>query len=249
MDRWFDSHCHLDREPLASHLEDILARARKVGVANFLVPGVDGPVHLPGKPPGLFTAWGFHPDFCPNLTPEKILEAWERRPCTPVAIGECGLDERSTVPLETQCAAFITQLDIARREGLPVLLHIRGRWGTAIEILENQGKDLRLVFHSFGGSLGTARRFLDREAWFSFSGALCRPGAKKAPEVARRIPRDRILLETDSPDQAPMFHQGQFNEPSVLPKIAQFLAGLLRIPLPELASRVWENSRRAFPFL
>ncbi|NLI75250.1 MAG: TatD family hydrolase [Candidatus Riflebacteria bacterium] len=315
---WFDTHCHLDAEPLAADLAGVLHRAWEAGVRRILVPGIRGPVPDPGFPSWVGRAWGIHPGVADGTAGDgsawgrsavgevgRILGAtgdiagnggttagsaiarrppegmdgtrdagregagapiaergsaavrpvaddvralFARRTYVPRAIGETGLDVQADVPLARQEAVFLAQVDLAREQGLPLLLHMRGAWERTLAILRERGRGIPWVLHSFSGSWETARLFLrEEEAWVSFSGSLCRPNARKTPRVAGAAPGDRCLLETDAPDLAPPWWQGPCNEPAVLPAIARFLADLRAEPLERLNRRVQQAAHAVWP--
>jgi TatD DNase family protein len=209
----------------------VIARARAAGIVRLLVPGVTGVVRNPGWPADLVgVAWGYHPSFCGAITRESIISAWNARPYEPVAIGECGLDVHADVAMEHQAAVFEAQAEIARTAGLPLLVHLRGAWHRALTILRRHAAGVPWVMHAFSGPVEIARPFLAEGAVLSFAGSLCMPQAKKTPAVARQVPDDRFVLETDSPDLKPFFFEAACNEPASLPGIGRHLAGLRGVP-------------------
>lgn len=244
--RWFDTHCHLDVEPLSEHVPAVMERARTAGVQRFLVPAIHGATRLVRLENGVQRAWGVHPGVAHQYRMEDLEGLWERRGYAPAAIGETGLDTMAESTPEQQEPQFVWQLQQARRQQVPVIIHLRGKWDLALKLLKTHAAGVPWVMHNFCGSWETARLFLREGAYLSFSGSLCRIGARKTPEVARQAPADRLLLETDAPDLPPPAWQGDFNEPATLPLIARVLADLRQEPLEKVAEQIWENSCRVF---
>ncbi|HOY66985.1 MAG TPA: TatD family hydrolase [Candidatus Ozemobacteraceae bacterium] len=227
MDGWTDTHCHLDAAALAGDGAGVIARARDAGVRRIIVPGIAGAVRNPGWPAEMVRiAWGVHPFHAAAATPASIIAAWKCRGYEPVAVGECGLDVHAEVALDHQAAVFETQAGIARSAGLPLLVHLRGAWQRALEILRRHAEGVPWVMHAFSGPVEIAHPFLAEGAVISFAGSLCMPQARKTPAVARMVPDDRFVLETDSPDLKPFFFEAACNEPAALPGIGRYLAGL-----------------------
>lgn len=246
MAHWTDTHCHLDAPELAADLPGVLERAEKAGIGRFIVPGVTGGVPDPGWPTSVARAWGVHPAYCGDTRMEDIRAEWARCDYRPVAIGECGLDVKSEVPMSRQIEVFTAQAEIAQRSGLPLLVHLRGAWDKARAILRNHAAGVPWVMHAFSGPVEIARQFLADGAVISFAGSLCMPQARKTPAVARDVPIDRLVFETDAPDLKPYFFDAPCNEPASLPGIAAYLAGLRGVPVEEIRSAAASTVRRIF---
>ena len=246
---WVDTHAHLDLDPLWSNLHLILERARNRSVGHIVVPGVRGPVqqNFPGKE--IIKCWGIHPLFADRFDPGKVGKLFEEASYSPSAIGECGLDREVGVSIEKQVEIFKIQLEIARSNKLPIMIHLRGFWDQGLSTLKNHAKGIPWIMHAFSGSMETAGRFIAEGAFISFAGSLCYPTARKAPQVAKMVPADRVLLETDSPDIMIPGWKGEFNEPAALPEIARKLASLREVSLEDLSKRVFENTQMIFPSL
>jgi len=247
MTGWTDTHCHLDASPLAEDWVGILKRAREAGVERIIIPGVSGPV-LDGGWPGRVVkrAWGVHPAYCGDLTGDEIMQKWEKRDYEAIAIGECGLDVKSGISMEHQIELFTTQAGIAQKEGIPLLIHLRGAWDLAREILQSRAPGVPWVMHAFSGPMEIARQFLAAGAVISFAGSLCMPQARKTPAVAREIPDGCFVLETDSPDLKPFFFDAPCNEPASLPGIAKYLADLRGVPVEHIRSLAASTVQRIF---
>lgn len=246
MMHWTDTHCHLDAPELAADLAGVLKRAERAGVGRFIVPGVIGSVRDPGWPATVTRAWGVHPAYCGDKRPADILSEWGRCGYQPVAIGECGLDVKSDVPISHQIETFTVQAEIARRSGLPLLVHLRGAWDKARAILRSHAPGVPWIMHAFSGPVEIARLFLADGAVVSFAGSLCMPQARKTPAVARDIPIDGFVLETDAPDLKPYFFQAPCNEPASLPGIAAYLADLRGVAVEDIQAAAASTVRRIF---
>lgn len=246
MTNWTDTHCHLDAPKLAADLAGVLKRAEQAGVGRFIVPGVIGSVRDQGWPATVTRAWGVHPSSCGDIRPEDILAEWGRCGYRPVAIGECGLDVKSDVPMGHQIEIFSEQAEIARRCGLPLLVHLRGVWDKARAILRNHASGVPWIMHAFSGPAEVARQFIADGAVISFAGSLCMPQARKTPAVARDVPIDRLVFETDAPDLKPYFFDAPCNEPASLPGIASYLAALRGAPVEEIQAAAASTVRRIF---
>jgi len=243
--RWFDTHCHLDRLPAGSDLAAALARAKRVGVERFIVPGVAGPPQRVAELvafAGVELAWGVHPDFIDvsSLADCSTLP-WQSAGFKPVAIGECGLDRRSSIPLDVQEKAFVWQLELAAKFDLPVIIHLVGYYQRAFDLLAAMPEKPRLVMHSWSGSPEMALRFVKAGACVSVSGGHLRRPEKLAKLLAL-LPLSSLLLETDSPDMAAPFWSGDCNEPSALPLIGAAVAEIAGIPVEKLAEILYNNS-------
>lgn len=247
MNGWTDTHCHLDAPELEADLAGVLARAREAGVERFIVPGVSGAVRDPGWPAdAVRRAWGIHPCYCGAVQPGEITKRWESRGYAPIAIGECGLDVLSDVAMAHQIDIFTEQAEIARRSGLPLLVHLRGAWDKARAILQSRASGVPWVMHAFSGPVEIARQFLACGAVLSFAGSLCMPQARKTPAVARDVPDGSFVLETDAPDLKPFFFKAARNEPASLPGIAKTLADLRCVTVEQIGVSAASTVRRIF---
>lgn len=242
-----DSHCHLTMADAAA----ALARARDGGVRGFVVPatkGDDAPqaVALAAAHDDVWAAVGFHPHEAKDCDDAAFKEI-ERLADAPrvVAIGECGLDYHYMhSPRETQIAVLERHIDLARRLRKPVIIHNRESTDDMIEILERSGATG--VLHSFTESLDVARRLVDRGWFISFSGIVTFRTAEPLREVARALPHDRVLIETDTPYLAPVPFRGKDNEPAYVVKIAELLASLWSVPLDAVAAQTTANFESLF---
>ncbi len=252
--RLADSHAHLDLSELAPDRDEVLRRAREAGVAaviNVATGLRDAPQVLSTarKYPGVFAALGVHPHGAGNLM-EGDLELLALLMAEPevVAVGEIGLDfYRRRSPEDTQKYWFRRLLEFAWEHRLPVVVHTREATAATLEILrEHRSRLAGGVMHCFEGSLADAQAFLDLGMFISFSGTLTYPKSGPLREVAKRLPLDRILLETDCPYLPPQPWRGRRNEPAYLTATAAQLSDIRNLPLEEVAARTWRNTLDAF---
>ena len=252
-----DSHAHLDMEEFDLDREEVLARARKAGVHTIVSLGLvdekqsyEKAFRLVESRPELFTALGCHPhdakifDGWGGETRLKVLAVRPRL----LAIGEIGLDYHYNLsPPEVQRDVFRRQIRVARELRIPVIVHHRDAPFDLLEILEDEEvSEVGGIWHSFTADLGTAERAMERGFLVSFSGIVTFKSASALREVARQLPLDRILVESDCPYLAPVPHRGRRNEPAFVPETARCLAELKGLPLEVVERATDENFRRFF---
>jgi TatD DNase family protein len=234
--------------------DEALARSRAAGVAGVVVPAtkledLDGCVRIAESHGDVWAAVGFHPHEASDFD-DGAAEKVERLAAHPrvVAIGEIGLDYHyDHSPRDIQREALARQLAIARRVALPVIIHNRESTEDLVETLEGSGAaGVRGVLHSFTESYEVATRLIDRGFFISFSGILTFRSADALRDVAKRLPRDRVLIETDTPYLAPVPFRGRTNEPAFVARVAETLAGLWEIPPDEVAEITTRNFESAF---
>jgi TatD DNase family protein len=215
----FDSHCHLDLEPLKSGLPLYLQEAASAGVEGFVVPGVHpdgwaGISALADKYPAVFPAYGIHPMHSDHAG-DQALERLRELARQGVAIGEIGLDPAYEVALDRQEQAFRAQLRIAVACDLPVLIHCRKVFQRVLLIMrEERAEQVGGVMHAFSGSAEMARDFVRLGFAISISGTATWDNAVKPLRVARELPLEYLVLETDAPDMTPQRYRGRFNRPA-----------------------------------
>ncbi len=214
-----DNHVHLDL--INDDIKNIINRAEEAGVTNFVVPGVCG---FPNKLNELLKyeevkiCWGIYPKYAEDskLIETKIKEL-ENTTINLFAIGECGLDKRFP-NLEKQIELFKKQIEISKQRHLPLIVHLVGHWQKAYELLKETNSNF--ILHSWNGSGEMAKEYLKIGAIFSLSASILK-NPNKLIEFFKTIPQDKIIFETDSPDQKPSFVSGEQNEPSNLPVIVE----------------------------
>jgi TatD DNase family protein len=248
----FDSHCHLDDPEFDGDREAVVARARDAGVAGQLLPAIDLPScdaisALCRSHPGLYPAWGLHPLLLDRHRPEHLETLRTRLESErPHAVGECGLDFYvDGLDPDRQRFYFQRQLELAREFDLPVVLHARRAVEEVTQAIKKVG-GLRGVVHSYSGSLEQARQLFDLDFHIGLGGPVTYPRANRLRAIAAAAPQERLLLETDAPDQPNSGRQGTRNEPANLLEVAQVIAELRGTGVATLAAATTANARRLF---
>lgn len=252
----FDTHCHLTDPRFQEDLPQVIERMRQAGVELAVVVGdaAQDPASafdLCQEHPFLYAAAGVHPHdaSCWDEGRAQMLEAWMGREKA-VALGEIGLDYHYDLsPRPQQRLAFDDQLDMAYRLNKPAILHIREAHGEATAILSARWRAGRLplcVMHCYSGSWESARTYLDMGMYLSFTGSVTFKNAAKLPEVAQKMPLDRLMVETDCPYMAPVPMRGRRNEPAYVAYTAACIAQLRAMDPQDLAQAAYDNGRRFF---
>lgn len=250
-----DSHCHLEYEGLVDRQDEVLERARASGVATFLNISTRQSewgrvVATAHDRPAVWASIGIHPhnaDEHPALTRDELLEA--TRDPRVIGIGETGLDyyyDHSDRAMQRKL--FRLHIDVAREVRLPVIIHTRDADDDTLVILaEEMGKGaFPALIHCFTASADFGRRVLDLGLSISLSGIVTFKNAKDLQDFAKEIPRDRLLVETDSPFLAPVPHRGKPCEPAFVRDTAHFLAELRGEDFADLAAYTTDNFHRLF---
>ena len=248
-----DSHAHIDDERFDADREEVVARALAAGVSLIVNIGADmassaRSVALAEKYPGIYAAVGMHPHDSREMreVDYRQLEQWTTHPKV-VAIGEIGLDYHYDLsPRPVQKEVFLRQLDLARKTGKPFIIHEREAHADMLDIIRHAAHGLNGVFHCFSGSVETAREYLKMGFYISVAGPVTFPKSVKTKEVAKAVPLDRLLVETDSPYLTPQPFRGKRNEPAHVRLVAEEIANLRDISLAELAVATTANVRRLF---
>lgn len=249
-----DSHAHIDTSRFNADRESVIKAAIEGGVTRIIDPGVD----LPSSEAALalakaharvvYAGVGTHPHDATTYNDEvgQRYRELAREPEV-VAIGEFGLDYfRMLSPRDVQRAVFCAHLELARACDLPCIIHVRDSHDDVIELLRAHGKGLRGVFHCFSSGVRQAEECLEFEGFLlSFAGPLTRQG-NALPEVARMIPLDRVLVETDSPYLVPQPVRAKRNEPLFVKHVAEKLAEIREMTLAEIARVTTANAVRLF---
>jgi len=243
-----DSHCHLNFEHLQTNLPQVLQNARENGVGHMLCVSVTLEKYpevlaLAQAHPHIFASVGVHPDEQQGRDPSvEELVHLAQHPRV-VAIGETGLDYfRIKGDMTWQQERFRRHIRAARSAAKPLIVHTREAAADTIRILREEGADtVGGVMHCFTESWETAQAAIDLGFYISFSGIVTFRNAETLREVARRVPQERLLVETDSPYLAPMPHRGKPNEPAFVRHVAEQLASLRNISVDELASITTKN--------
>jgi len=251
-----DTHVHLDDVRYEEDLEAVLRRSVEAGVDRWIIPGADPEtlpraVELAQRHPGIFFAVGVHPYDAWNYD-RKLLERYlGHEKC--VAVGECGLDyyrlpEGEAAVAEEQRIqreVFLDQIALARAYGKPLIIHIREASRDAQELLEAHAGEEGGVLHCYNAD-HQLLRLAERNFYFGIGGVLTFKNARKLVEVYPRIPRERLLIETDGPYLTPHPYRGKRNEPAYCRIIAEKMAELSECSLEEITGTCRENTRRLF---
>ncbi len=253
--KFFDTHAHIGLiydDPIEQLR--VIQQAKKAGVARIVsinnslldfprvygnLKSISGIYHAVGVAPSEVTNPG--PDFYNTI--EKYLEL-----PNVVAVGETGLDYyKQFGDKRSQIELFITQLELAQKHNLPVIIHNREAGRDLYDVLSERLPDSGAILHCYSEDAEYAQKCLDKNIWFSFAGNLTYRNARNLHETVLNIPVDRILIETESPFMIPAeFREKKRTMPAYLPSTAKFLAEMLDMGLEELSEQLWKNSCKAF---
>jgi len=248
----FDTHAHLHFPDFDADRAETMARARQAGVTRMLTIGTEVPtsraaIALAQAERDVWASVGVHPHDAAEAD-EAVLAEIERLAgeSRVVAVGEIGLDFfRTLSPREAQERVFRHLIGVARRAHKPVIVHCRDAHPEVLAVLgEERADEVGGVMHCFSGDVAVARRCLDLGLLVSLAGPVTYPNARALPEVARFVPGDRLVVETDCPFLPPQGYRGKRNEPAYLALTAARVAELRGEPLEEFARRSSENACR-----
>ncbi|MHB8961757.1 MAG: TatD family hydrolase [Saccharofermentanales bacterium] len=256
----FDTHAHLNDEKFGGDYEAMLERAAAAGVSKILIAAYDeesslSALQLACAGDGLYCSLGVHPHDAKDYTAttgETFRQLAAENKDKVVAIGEIGLDYHYDLsPRELQRAAFEAQIRIASACDLPFIIHDREAHGDIMTLIESCHKEGILrqvpgVFHCYSGSVEMAHRILALGFYISFAGPLTFKNARRAAEVMAMVPKDRILIETDSPYLSPEPFRGRRNEPANVQFIAAKMAEITGISAKEAGEITFDNACRLF---
>jgi TatD DNase family protein len=243
---YIDSHCHINFPELADNMPAILGRMAENKVTHALCVSVDLPdfpqvLELAERHDNVFASVGVHPDYPDTVEPsvEDLVRLADHPKI--VAIGETGLDYfRLEGDLEWQRERFRTHIRASRATGKPLIIHTRAAADDTLRIMREENADAG-VMHCFTESLEVAEAAIALGFYISFSGIVTFKSARELQAVARAIPLERMLIETDSPYLAPVPFRGRTNEPSYVRHVAEFIATLRGEPLERIAQQTTEN--------
>ena len=253
--KFFDTHAHIGLiydDPIEQLR--VIQKAKQAGVQRIVsinnslmdfpkvynsLKSVQGLYHAVGVAPSEVTNPG--PDYAATI--EKYLEL-----PNVVAVGETGLDYyKQFGDKRSQIELFITQLEIAQKHNLPVIIHNRDAGRDVYDVLTERLPDSGAILHCYSEDAEYAQKCLDKNIWFSFAGNLTYRNARNLHETVMNIPVDRILIETESPFMIPAeYREKKRTMPAYLPSTANFLAEMLDMNLEELSEQLWKNSCKAF---
>lgn len=252
MSALYDSHSHLDADEFDGDRAAVLERARAAGVTRQLVPAVDRAgwpklKAICATDPGLRPAYGLHPTFLARHAPTDLdeLATWLEHE-RPAAVGECGLDHFiEGLDRDAQRRYFDGQLALARQFDLPVVVHARRAVDEVIQAIRRVG-GLRGVVHSWSGSEQQAAQLFELGFSLGIGGPVTFERARRLRRTVATMPLDRLLLETDSPDQPDAAHRGGRNEPARLRLVLEEVARLRDLPTDAIAAATSANAERLF---
>lgn len=253
---FIDSHCHLDRlklDPYNGDLSQAIEAATQNSVDTMLCVAIDlehieDVLSIASNHQSVYASVGVHPGStdCEEPTVQRLLDLSKRDKV--IAIGETGLDyyygiEQKDIQLEW----FKRHLEVSKLTKKPVIVHTRdAKEDTLNHIHQYSDPNVAGVLHCFTEDLDMAKRAIEHNFYISFSGIVTFKNATELKEVAKALPLDRILIETDSPYLAPVPMRGKSNEPKFVPHVAQYLAELRGVSVEEIAEQTSENFKTLF---
>lgn len=248
-----DSHAHVQLDNYSTDRDAVLVRARNAGVHAVLVIGFDlktsrDAVTLAEAHDGLYATVGMHPHDAKGFG-QQTLKAFRGLAAHPkvIALGEMGLDYyRNLSPVVLQKTAFECQLDLAAELNLPVVIHNREAYRDILPILEARSGQIRGVLHCFSGDVEIMRQTLSLGFYIGIGGPVTYRKTNDLQTVAREVPADHLLVETDCPWLAPQFRRGKRNEPAYVRSTAEKIADLRGISLEQIAEITTHNFERLF---
>ena len=252
--RLIDTHAHLNFDDLHSDFDGVLQRARAAGVERIVTIGASGGLEtnraalkIAAQHDAIRCTVGIHPHSADDATESNLaqIRQWADDPRV-VGIGESGLDyfyDNAEVP--NQKESFRWHLNLSKELDKPIIIHSRDADADTIELLKETGVTGGIL-HCFTGSRSMAEELFDLDFYISFSGIVTFGGSDELRSIAKDVPDDRILFETDAPFLAPEPHRGETNEPSLVRHTADVLADVRGVAVETLAEQVWNNARRVF---
>ena len=253
-----DSHCHLIFENFEEDLDDVVLRLRSKGVKKLVhacceLTEIPKLKKISNQINEIYYSVGLHPLEAKKweLSSKSLLRSSAQDDRKVVAIGELGLDFFKNENKTLQIDALIPQMELAFELELPVIIHCRDAATEMIEIcneLSKKGKCPQGVLHCWTGTQKEMKQFLDLGFYISFSGIVTFPKAHEIHECAKIVPKDKYLIETDSPFLAPVPHRGKRNEPAFVENVANFMADLRSVELNTIAKESSKNAEDLFKF-
>ena len=249
-----DSHCHLDQEPLINNIDDVLNRAKDVGIEKLLTicttfKSFNKIKHLVKKDKIIYGTYGIHPHEAKNdkVTSEIIIREIKQHDKI-IGIGETGLDfYYNHSDKEDQIKSFEEHIKASLELKMPLIIHSRNAETETLEVFKKyKDNKLKILMHCFTGSNEFAKDLLDFDAYFSASGIITFKNSQKLQETFKSIPLNKMLIETDSPYLAPVPNRGKQNEPSFVKYTAEKLADIKQISKSELVNATTANFNKLF---
>jgi TatD DNase family protein len=247
-----DTHTHLNAAQFDEDRDEVIQRALDAGVTRIVNVGfnretIPTSIELAERYDFIYSTVGWHPQDAIDMRPGDL--EWIEELCKHekvVAIGEIGLDYYwDTSPKDVQHTVFREQIRLARKLGMPIVIHNRDAHHDILEILkEEKAAEVGGIMHCFSGSWETAKQCLDMNFYISFGGPVTFKNAKQPKEVLARVPLNKLLIETDAPYLTPHPYRGKRNETSYVRLVAETAAEILGISLEELANVTTQNAVR-----
>lgn len=251
-----DSHAHIQGKEYAGEVEAVVARAREAGVEKIIAVGGagdmssnTGAIALANSFPAVYATVGMHPHDAKDVGADELKKLKElASDPRVVAVGETGLDYYyDHSPREVQRRVFSQFIQMAREIALPIVVHERDAAHDVADLLRTEGAGkLRGVIHCFTGNYEAACAYMDLGFYISFTGIITFKNAEPLREVVRRVPLERMLVETDSPYLTPVPHRGKRNEPAYVRYVAETVASVKETPVEEVAMTTTQNVRQLF---
>lgn len=251
-----DSHAHIQGKEYAGEVDAVISRARESGVEKIIAVGGAGDmssnteaVALAESLPDVYATVGMHPHDAKDVGEDELRKIRELTSRSKViAVGETGLDYYyNHSPHDVQRRAFSQFIHMACETGLPIVVHERDAAQAVAELLRGEGSGkLRGVIHCFTGNYAAACVYLDLGFYLSFTGIITFKNAEPLREVVRKVPLERMFVETDSPYLTPVPHRGRRNEPAFVRLVAETVARVKGISLEEVAERTSQNVQNLF---
>jgi TatD DNase family protein len=249
----FDTHIHLNDEQFNENLDSYIEEGIKNGVTNFLVIGFDyasskRAIEIAHKYECCYAAVGFHPCDVNKIKNIKDLRSFlklfdeEKVIC----LGEIGLDYywvKDQIERERQKEMFIYQLNLAKKKNLPTSIHVREATQDALDILKEHAKTT-FIMHCFNASEEILNEYLKLDCYFAIGGVVTFKNAENLQEIVKKIPLDRLLIETDAPYLSPVPYRGKLNEPKYIRKTLEYIAELRGMSFEELDKITTANARK-----
>ena len=253
-----DTHCHLDDSRYDDDLENVLANAKAHGIEKFIIPGADSStlekaVKIAQQYDDVYFAVGVHPYDIEGYD-KAYLEKYVKHPKC-VAIGECGLDyfrlpegdEAIAKEKEAQKKVFIEQILWAKELKKPLIVHVRESSADCLELLDKYAGEEGGVLHCYNAD-ESLLKLANKNFYYGIGGVLTFKNAKKLINVYSKIPKEKLLIETDAPYLTPHPHRGERNEPAYTALVAEKMAELSGMSSDEIATISTENAQRLFAF-
>ena len=249
-----DSHCHLDHEPLSNNIKDIISRSKSIGIDKLLticttINGYKNILKLVNEDPMIFGTFGVHPHEAKNnkIFSAEIVDKISLNEKI-IGVGETGLDfYYNNSDKETQIFSFDEHIKASIKLNIPLIVHSRNAENETYEILDKYKKSKpKILMHCFTGSFQFAEKLLDLNAYFSASGIITFKNSSDLQTTFKKIPLNKVLIETDSPFLAPIPMRGKKNEPSYIKYTLQKLSEIKSIEFSNLEKITNNNFNKLF---